>query len=139
MRAGGLRNFSPNLLTSAIFLFSPTSQNWNGSFFPGQGRGLLRRRINLENNPQRILIGRKDVQVRCELLDENQYRLLEELTGGRTLEEACETLAGTSGDEEIPVSGWFFRWAQDGLIREVKFPTEGHAPKPLSSGEIHRA
>ncbi len=65
---------------------------------------------------QYLLVGRKGLQVRCEMLDEKQYRFLEILLSGQTLGEACDTLAETSGDEEIPIGEWFARWVQDGLI-----------------------
>ena len=65
---------------------------------------------------QRILIGRKEFQVRCELVDENQFRLLEALLARRTLGEACAALAENLEGDSLPVAEWFSRWAQDGLI-----------------------
>ena len=71
-------------------------------------------------NSQRILIGRKENWVRCERIDENQYRLLEGLLAGRTLGSVCEKLAEISKAENLPVSDWFARWIQDGLIQNFK-------------------
>lgn len=98
---------------SSVRLFSaewPVLQLWSNrsTLDPGS--------IPLEKEKQYLLIGRRGVQVRCEYLDAKQYQLLEGLLGGRTLGEACEDLAVSSGDELIPVTEWFARWVQDGLI-----------------------
>ncbi len=73
---------------------------------------------------QRVLIGRKVDLVRCERIDENQYRLLEGLLAGRTLGSVCEKLAETSKEDNLPVSDWFARWIQDGLIQNFKLKTD---------------
>ena len=75
---------------------------------------------------ERVLIGRKEDQVRCEYLDENQYRLLEGLLAGKNLGAVCEELAGTVDEENLPIAEWFSRWVQDGLILRLEFK-----PKPL--------
>ncbi len=72
---------------------------------------------------QRVLIGRKEDQVRTELLDENQHRLLEGLLAGKTLGEVSEELADRLREDEMPpVSEWFSRWVREGLIRGLKLP-----------------
>jgi uncharacterized protein (UPF0276 family) len=82
-------------------------------------------------SPQKILIGRKAEQVRCELLSASQYRLLEDLLSGRSLGEACEILAQSS-DSDLPVANWFFAWVRDGLIRDcrVQDPAAVRADEP---------
>ena len=78
---------------------------------------------NLARRSQRVLIGRKEDQIRTELLDQNQYRLLEGLLAGKTLGEVCGELAERlKEDETLPVSEWFSRWVQEGLIRGLKLP-----------------
>ncbi|HXV19234.1 MAG TPA: hypothetical protein VD883_04065, partial [Candidatus Omnitrophota bacterium] len=77
---------------------------------------------NVVPGPQKVLIGRKAEQVRCELLDASQFRLLESLLSGRSLGEACGELA-ESVEGEIPVSGWFFAWVRDGLILNCQVQT----------------
>ncbi len=69
---------------------------------------------------QRILIGRNGDQVRCELLDVHQYRLLEGLLAGQSLGEACEELAETA-EVDLPITQWFSHWVQDGLILRLDF------------------
>lgn len=76
-------------------------------------------KINLQHNPQKILIGRRDTQIRTEILDINQYHLLQSLLQGQCLSDACETL-DASGDEELPVAEWFSGWVRDGLISCVE-------------------
>lgn len=66
--------------------------------------------------PQRVLVGRKEDQVRCELLDSNQYRLLEGLLAGKSLGQACEELAEVVGEKTPPLQEWFSRWIQAGLL-----------------------
>lgn len=80
----------------------------------------------LKNQKQYLLVGRKGVQVRCEILDEPQFEFLKSLLAGRTLGEACEDLAALSGDEEIPVTDWFGRWVQDGLIASISSAKESN-------------
>ena len=54
--------------------------------------------------------------MRCELLDENQFRLLSTLLVGKSLGAACEELADSEGSEIPPVAAWFSGWVRDGLI-----------------------
>lgn len=64
---------------------------------------------------QRVLIGRRDFQVRCELIDEKQFALIEGLMSGKSLGEVCGILAEQWGDG-LPIAQWFQQWVQDGLI-----------------------
>ncbi len=90
-------------------------------------------KIELRSRAQRILIGRKEDQVRCELLEEHQFTLLSGLLAGKSLGEVCDALAETSEDIEpstmtaalLPIAAWFSRWVQDGLI------LRGHFERPL--------
>ena len=72
--------------------------------------------IDLVNRPQRVLVFRRDVQVRCELVDERQHLLLEGLLAGRSLGLVCGALASHARDESLPVAEWFARWTGRGLI-----------------------
>lgn len=76
-------------------------------------------RIDLVNRPQQTLIYRQNMQVRCELLDEPQDRLLSALLAGASLGAACESLA-SSGNSELPLSEWFSRWGSLGLIAAIQ-------------------
>jgi len=67
-------------------------------------------------HPEHILVGRRGLQIRVELLDEDQFRLLTALLSGKTLGTACEELAEISGEETLPITEWFSRWVQDGLL-----------------------
>jgi uncharacterized protein len=67
------------------------------------------------SKPQKILVGRRQDQVRCELLNIPQFKLLEGLLSGQSLGNVCEILAEDS-DEELPIAAWFSNWVQDGLI-----------------------
>lgn len=77
-------------------------------------------RLPSKKHPERILVGRRADQVRCERLDENQYCLLEGLLSGRTLGDVCDDLAGAVKDETPPIAEWFARWVQDGLILRLE-------------------
>ena len=73
--------------------------------------------IELVNRPQRILVFRQQLEVRCELLDERRYALLAGLLAGRPLGTACGELAVQAGHEApLPVTDWFAGWAARGLI-----------------------
>ena len=71
--------------------------------------------VNLEiaGRPQRVLVFRRGLDVRCELLEEPEWLLLERLVAGRALGEACQALnqAGPPA-----VQAWFARWMGEGLI-----------------------
>lgn len=73
--------------------------------------------IGLEKRAQNILVGRRELMVRCELMDANQLLLIRGLLGGETLGEVCETLADLIDEEaELPISTWFQQWVSDKLI-----------------------
>ena len=72
--------------------------------------------IELVNRPQRVLVSRQGLEVRCALLEPAQHDLLAALLGGGTLGEACGRLAA-SGDAGMPlVAAWFSAWARQGLV-----------------------
>lgn len=72
-------------------------------------------RVRLQNSSQKILIGRRDTQIRTEILDTPQYRLIKSLMSGNSLENACEAM-DISDDTDLPVAEWFSGWVRDGLI-----------------------
>ena len=72
--------------------------------------------IHVVNRPQRVLVFRDGVHVRCELLDAGPYVLLEGLLAGQSLGAVCGTLAAEPGGEALPVMEWFSRWMALGLI-----------------------
>mgnify|MGYP001566006128 CR=1 FL=1 len=71
--------------------------------------------IDLVNRPQRGLVFRQGLTVRCELVDEFQQRLLDGLLAGRPLGVMCDELAQAS-DGGLPVDQWCASWARRGLI-----------------------
>ena len=76
-------------------------------------------RVDLINRPQRILVYRNNLQVRCELLEEASFLLLRDLSAGRTLGDACAGLTQASATEDPPLADWFSRWAAAGLIVNI--------------------
>ena len=83
-----------------------------------ESRTRPRNEVNIEvvNRPQRVFVFRRGLQTRCELLDARQFELLEGLLAGRTLGNVCGKLASKTGDTPLPLTEWFARWAQLGLI-----------------------
>lgn len=73
---------------------------------------------------QFILIGRRGLQVRCELLDPVRYQLLKGLMSGKSLGEVCETLAEDT-PEDLPIAAWFSSWVTDGLIADCRLEAAG--------------
>jgi len=74
-------------------------------------------KIGSKKAPQYIFVFRSaNSQVNCELLDQKQYIVLENLLSGRTLGDSLETLL--HDDVDVPVDAWFSRWLQSGLITE---------------------
>ncbi|MBI2104061.1 MAG: putative DNA-binding domain-containing protein [Candidatus Omnitrophica bacterium] len=71
--------------------------------------------IDLISRPQRVLVFRQGLEVRCELVDERQHAVLEGLLAGRPLGAVCGELAAQAGDAP-PVADWFAGWAARGLI-----------------------
>ncbi len=80
----------------------------------------------------RILIGRRQDQIRCELLDPAQYFLMEGLLKGEPLGRVCEDLAALQISDDTPVSDWFARWIQDGLIQRCEFLPRKSGKSPRS-------
>ncbi len=77
--------------------------------------------IDLVDRPQQILITHRDVQVRCELLSNHQFFLMEKLFRGKSLGNACEQLESLIGESEaLPIQDWFSRWVHDGLIIGIR-------------------
>lgn len=108
------------LFRKPLFIFKsqwPVLELWKVRRNPSAASALA-----LENNPQTVLISRKENQVRCEVLQRDQARLLEGLLGGQTLGAACEALAEISGSEEWPIGDWFASWMRDGLIAGCLVP-----------------
>lgn len=71
--------------------------------------------IALVNRPQRVLVFRQGLTVKCEPLEEPPYTLLEGLLAGRTLGTVCQTLA-TTAEQPLAVTEWFSHWRARGLI-----------------------
>jgi len=101
--------FQPS--TSLVSSFWPIFQLWmdRKGPLPGISKDHLK-------SPEHILVGRRGLQVRVEQLEPAQFRLMELLLTGESLGEACEVLAEGEGDDLPPVTEWFSRWIQDGLI-----------------------
>ncbi|OGW85972.1 MAG: hypothetical protein A3C35_07335 [Omnitrophica bacterium RIFCSPHIGHO2_02_FULL_46_11] len=78
-------------------------------------------RVDIKRS-QQILVGRKNDQVRCELIDKNQYRLIEGLLQKQTLGAVCEALAEETEEEALPIAAWFSNWIQEGLILRCEVP-----------------
>lgn len=95
----------------------PILDLWNARRAPLSGL-----KIDLVGRPQRVLVWRQGTDIRCELLDPLQHRLLSELLSRRTLGEACEAIAESmSDDEALNVREWFAAWSSRGLIRQGGF------------------
>ena len=78
--------------------------------------------IDLVNRPQRVLVFRQQLEVRCELLDERQHALLEGLLAGHPLGAVLAALASPSGDQPLPLTAWFSRWSSLGLLLRCDLP-----------------
>lgn len=78
--------------------------------------------IDLVDRPQRVLVFREGVHVRCELVEAWQHALLEGLLAGWPLGEVCGALADQAPDGALPVTEWFARWAALGLIVRCEVP-----------------
>lgn len=66
--------------------------------------------IDVVDRPQRVLVFRAGLTVRCELLDSAEERVVRALLDGATLGKAC-----AEGSAEA-LHGWFAHWMQQGLI-----------------------
>ena len=76
--------------------------------------------IDVVHRPQRVLVSRQGVAVRCALLEPSQYEVLAALLAGRTLGEACGQLADSGADGTPPVAAWFSAWARQGLFSALQ-------------------
>ena len=81
--------------------------------------------IDLVNRPQRVLVSRQGMQVRCALLEPAEYDLLAGLLAQRTLGEVCGALAASEADAMPPVAAWCSAWAKQGLI--IRCDADGEA------------
>lgn len=86
-----------------------------------QVRTQPRRAINVDlvNRPQRVLVCRQALQVRCELLTAREHEVLTALLDGHPLGQVCGALT-VSSQGEAPVADWFARWGRLELIRAVQ-------------------
>lgn len=64
--------------------------------------------VDLVNRPQRVMVYRQALQVRCELLDDRQDAALKALLSGKPLGELPDL-----------VPDWFSRWATAGLVVNI--------------------
>lgn len=71
--------------------------------------------LTVADRPQWVLVHRANLQVHCDVIDDNETRALAALIDGRPLGEVTELLA-THGDDPSRVSTWFTRWINLGLI-----------------------
>jgi len=85
-----------------------------------ESRKQSRKAVNIDvvDRPQRVLIFRDGLQVRCEGLDELQYQVLDGLVAGQTLGAVCGMLASRIGEQAIPITAWFAGWTKRRLIVE---------------------
>jgi len=82
--------------------------------------------IELIGRPQRVLVFRRDVHVRCELLDEPSHRVMDALLQGATLGEACAWLPSSEHQAERAAASLterFAHWTRSGLIVRCDVPT----------------
>ena len=120
----GLAAVPPEEWTQTRLVFQPSVRLVDSAWpildiWEARVRPVAEVRIDLVNRPQKILVFRSGLQVRCELLQKAQFRLLEELLAGRTLGQACACLPEDSPEEEPPLADWFSRWAASGLVVNI--------------------
>lgn len=72
--------------------------------------------IPLVDRPQRVLVFRQGLTVRCELLDTWEDAVVEGLLAGRTLGHVCGEIAERAGDAALPMGAWCSRWMERGLL-----------------------
>ena len=94
----------------------PVLDLWNARHSPVQDIN-----IDLQNNPQNILIRREGFKVLCDSLDDPAYAFLNLLVKGTPLGQACEILAEKSA-EPLPVRDWFAQWTALGLVSDFELP-----------------
>lgn len=116
---GQLAKIAPEDWENLKITFQPSIQLFQ-SDWPIMSLWEKRRQGSIEKSitqsPQKILVGRRGAEVRCEILRDDQYELIRGLLAGQTLGLICEKLAEKTGDEELPIAEWFSGWVQDGLI-----------------------
>lgn len=78
-------------------------------------------KIELEGRPQTVLVYRKQLQVRCELINERQADALVQLMSGKTLGEFSDWLSKEDPPSEPLLGGWFARWGSSGLLAGFDF------------------
>ncbi len=120
MDRGGLAQIPQESWSEIRLYFQPSVLLW-ASKWPVLDLWLARKKgvsgqSRLTPSSEYLLIARRDLEVRCERLGQEQYEFLSALIDGKTLGEACERLNDLMGDQEFPVSEWFGGWVQDGLI-----------------------
>lgn len=74
--------------------------------------------VELAGRAQHVLVSRRGVQVRCELIDEQQHTLLDRLLAGQTIGDALTVCAADPSDAP-PLGEWLMGWARAGLIVDV--------------------
>ncbi len=77
--------------------------------------------ISVEGRPQRALVYRSGLEVRCEPVELVQAELLAGLLAGKSLGEAWENALAQSAEpaEGPDVGAWFTRWMRQGLIADA--------------------
>lgn len=75
--------------------------------------------IDLKGRPQRVLVHRQGLRVRCEAIAPAPFALLEALRDGEPLERACAKLAQTPADPAV-IQAWFAGWMRAGLFAELQ-------------------
>ncbi len=73
--------------------------------------------VDLVDRPQNVLVHRPEFQVRCELLDPGQTRLLNLLKSGKSLGQAVEAFIRSGTADNPPFTQWFSLWASLKLIK----------------------
>jgi uncharacterized protein len=72
-----------------------------------------------QTNP--ILVSRAEDQVLCEPMDSVAAELLTNLLSGKSLGDACSLISGGDDGKAPPVTAWFSKWVQGGLIATIRF------------------
>lgn len=72
--------------------------------------------INVDRRPQAVLVFRRGLVVRCELIEPAQAALVRGLLAGQPLGEACAGLAGGAAEDAPAVTRWCASWMAQGLV-----------------------
>ena len=78
--------------------------------------------IRVVDRPQRVLVFRQDIHVRCTLVEEQPATVLAGLLAGQTLGAVCHDLTERFGPQPLPITQWFAEWMQAGLIIRCDAP-----------------